>query len=127
MDTEPVELSGGLLKLLIGFWLLLPLQSFQSSITFTALAVVPEWAWGAFLVVVGIGHLAALCDGSPPWRRAASLVGFLTWFTFAAIFVHSNPAAFGWAAFAVIAGQQGWAYIRLGQLMRFRTLGGDGG
>lgn len=113
-DTEPVELSGGVLKVLLGFWLLLPMDSFASSPTFAVLDVIPETAMGLVLLAVGIGHLLALRDGYVPWRRAASLIGFLIWFTFAATFVWSNPPAMGWLPFLLSAAGQGWCYIRLG-------------
>ena len=113
-DTEPVELSGGALKVLLGCWLLLPLDSFGSSPTFAALDVIPEAALGFLLLGVGIGHLLALRDGYVPWRRMASLIGFLVWFTFAATFVWSNPPAMGWLPFLLSAAGQGWCYIRLG-------------
>lgn len=122
MDTEPIELSGGTLKLLAGAWLLMPFGTFETSSVFRLVAVIPEWAWGILLIAIGIGHLMALADGSAGWRRSASLLGFLVWFTFASTFVYSNAAGLSWCAFFVLACQQGWAYIRLGQLIRFQRL-----
>jgi hypothetical protein len=112
-DTEPAELSGGALKIALGFWLLLPWQTFTSSPTFESLAVVPEWIWGGVLVCVGVMHLAALRDGYRVWRRGACLVGFLVWFSMACTFVIANPPAMGWLLFMLSALQQGWCYIRL--------------
>lgn len=112
-DTEPTELSGGALKVMLGFWLLLPWQTFSSSPTFERLAVVPEWLWGGVLLSIGVGHLAALHDGYAPWRRGASLAGFLIWFSMAVTFVFANPPAMGWLLFMLAALAQGWCYIRL--------------
>jgi uncharacterized membrane protein HdeD (DUF308 family) len=113
-DTEPVELIGGGTKVAMGVWLLLPLQSFSSSPTFAALAILPEWVWGLFLLCVGIFHLAALHNGHRGWRKWAAVVGFLVWFSFGTVFVWTNPPAIGWIMFLAIAAAQMWASIRLG-------------
>ncbi len=112
-DTEPVELMGGATKVIMGIWLLLPLESFGSSPSFSTLAVFPEWAWGAFLLVVGLLHLSALHDGRRPWRSWASGVGFVVWFSFAVVFLTSNPPAIGWIMFLSVAFAQCWASVRL--------------
>ena len=112
-DTEPTELAGGLLKVVIGGWLLLPLQPFEASATFTQLDVLPEWAWGLALLAVGCGHLWAVWDGYVPWRRAASMLGFCVWFTLAVLAGWFNLAGLGLPLFALLAAGQGWAYVRL--------------
>src|SRR4051794_8451169 len=99
MDTEPTELFGGCLKVGLGTWLLAHPGAFSSSSTFSVIAVIPEWAWGGFLLCAGVGRMAALRRGAVPWRRLACLIGFLVWFSFAALFVWSNPPAIGWVAF----------------------------
>jgi hypothetical protein len=114
-DTEPVELIGGATKVAMGLWLLLPFDTFGSSRTFSALAVFPESAWGAFFLVVGLAHLAALYDGRRTWRAWASGIGFVIWFAFALVFVTTNPPAFGWIMFMSVALAQMWASVRLGQ------------
>lgn len=114
-DTEPAELSGGILKAAIGFWLLLPLDTFASSPTFAALAVLPEWAWGTALFCAGVFHLGVLRRGNRTWRQRASLLGFLVWFSFAVVFVITNPPAFGFLAFLMAGLAQMWCSIRLGR------------
>lgn len=113
-DTEPVEMAGGLLKVSIGFWLLLPFDTFGSSPTFRALAVMPEWLWGSSLIVVGLLHLHALMDGDRRRRWRGSMVGFVVWFAMAFVFVATNPPALGWIAFMGAALGQMWASLRLG-------------
>lgn len=113
-DTEPVELIGGATKVAMGIWLLLPFETFLSSPTFVTIGAFPEWAWGGFLLVVGTFHLAALHDGRRGWRKWASLIGFLVWFSFAVVFVVTNPPAIGWIMFLSVAFAQMWASIRLG-------------
>ncbi len=113
-DTEPVELAGGVLKVMLGAWLVLPWQSFASSPTFETLAVVPEWLAGMALLSLGAWHMLALRSGVRCWRRTASLLGFLVWFSMAVTFVIANPPAIGWLAFMMAALGQGWCYVRLG-------------
>lgn len=113
-DTEPVELMGGGTKVMMGVWLLLPFQSFTSSPTFAALAVLPEWVWGTFLLCVGVFHLAVLRNGDRDWRKWAALIGFLIWVSFGTVFVWTNPPAIGWIMFMSVGGVQMWASLRLG-------------
>lgn len=112
-DTEPVELGGGLLKIALGFWLLLPFDSFASSPSFVDLAVIPEPLLGAVILAFGCFHLYALRGGCPRLRRTASLAGFLIWFTLAGTVLLTNPPAMGWITFLAAACGQAWCYIRL--------------
>lgn len=112
-DTEPAELSGGLLKVLIGAWLLLPWDTFSSSPTFAVLSVLPETVWGGALVALGLWHWAALRSGDRDRRRLAATVGYLIWFSFSVLFVTTNPPALGWACFLVAGLAQLWVSLRL--------------
>jgi hypothetical protein len=116
-DTEPTELSGGLLKAVIGFWLLLPVQTFSNAPAFEAVSVIPESAWGVFLVVVGVLHLAALRNGHAGWRRWAALIGCFIWCAMGLTFMAANPAGIGPLLFVGAGLAQGWCYSRLGALM----------
>lgn len=114
-DTEPAELSGGLLKMAIGLWLLLPFDTFGSSPTFAALSILPEWLWGVTLIGLGTFHLLALQGGNRDQRRHAATIGYLVWFSFAVVFVATHPPAFGWIAFMVAGLAQLWCSLRLGR------------
>ena len=113
-DTEPIELIGGITKVLMGCWLLLPWDTFASSAAFSVLAVLREQLWGALLILIGAAHLAALYNGHRAWRGWAALIGFLIWFAFACVFVVTNPPGVGWIMFLSVAFAQMWASIRLG-------------
>jgi hypothetical protein len=113
-DTEPAELSGGALKVAIGLWLLLPLDTFESSRSFEALTILPEWAWGTLLLCIGVFHIGVLRLGDRDWRQRAALFGFLVWFSFAVVFVTTNPPGIGWLAFLMAGLAQMWCSIRLG-------------
>jgi hypothetical protein len=116
-DTEPTELSGGVLKVAIGTWLLLPAQTFSMSPAFGVISIIPENLWGVFLVVIGVGHLAALQNGHRAWRRWASLVGCFVWCAIGLTFLAANPAGLGSLLFLGAGIAQGWCYSRLGSLV----------
>lgn len=113
-DTEPTELAGGLMKLVIGSQLLLPLETFSTSVAFRDLSILPEWLWGSLLAIIGILHLAALRDGYRPWRRVASAVGCVLWFALGTTFLHATPGSLGAWVFILAALGQAWCYVRLG-------------
>lgn len=113
-DTEPIELQGATLKILLGFWLLLPWDSFDASPTFRYLDAIPETAWGTFLLITGFIHWYTLRSGYREMRRVSCLLGFLVWFALTVVFLVANAPAIGFAAFFVVALGQGWSYIRLG-------------
>lgn len=114
-DTEPAELSGGLLKVSIGAWLLLPWDTFESSPTFAVFSILPEWLWGLSLMALGASHLEALRSGNTDHRRHAATIGYLVWFSFAMVFVWTNPPAIGWLAFLTAGLAQLWCSLRLGR------------
>lgn len=120
-DTEPTELAGGALKVVIGVWLLLPARTFSSSPAFGVISVIPENYWGVFLVVIGIGHLAALRNGHPAWRRYAALVGCFVWCSMGLTFLVANPSGIGSLTFLAAGIAQGWCYSRLGRLSAARA------
>lgn len=112
-DTEPAELSGGLMKVAIGFWLLLPWSTFESSPTFAVFSILPEWVWGCSLLALGLAHLLSLRSGNIDRRRHGAMVGYLVWFSFAVVFVATNPPAIGWIAFLIAGLAQLWCSLRL--------------
>lgn len=109
-DTEPTELAGGFMKVLLGLWLL----SNDTTSTFSQLTVAPEWLWGVALVAIGVGHWLALRDGYIRWRRAAAMLGFLVWFCLGVTALLVNSSSLGGAIYLSLAVWQGWAYLRLG-------------
>lgn len=113
-DTEPTELSGGLLKVTIAFWLLMPFQSLSPA--FGAVTLIPEFWWSIFLLVVGIGHVTALRDGFPAWRRWGCLVGVFVWGALAISLWSNGVVGLAPLLFFGACLSQGWCYIRLGYI-----------
>jgi hypothetical protein len=114
-DTEPTEMFGGLLKLLLAAVLILPHGTFESSRVYGMLSALPEPVWAAVLLVFGVVHLAAIRGGDRGRRRMMSLAGFLIWFTWAASFFEGTPTNTGGVVYMLAALMQGWCYVRLGR------------
>jgi len=112
-DTEPTELSGGLLKLVLGVVLVAPFDTFGNSVAFRDLSLLPEWLFGMLFICIGIGHLAVLRNGSEYWRRQFAGIGAGVWLALSGIFLHAVPSS--WAAWVfLLAGVwQCWCYVRL--------------
>jgi len=102
------------MKIVLGSQLILPLETFGNSPAFRDLSFWPEWLWGALLVLFGFGHMVALRNGHRPWRRWASGVGFLIWFSLGVTFLHATPNSLGAWVFLLAALGQAWAFVRLG-------------
>lgn len=113
-DTEPTELSGGMLKVSIAAWLVLPTTALTP--IFGVIALVPETYWSLFLMVVGVGHLVALRNGHPSWRRWGSLVGFFVWCALGITLLVNGAVGLTPMLFLGAGLSQGWCYIRLGYL-----------
>jgi hypothetical protein len=115
-DTEPTELSGGVLKVTIALWLLMPWQSLSPA--FGAVSLIPEFWWSIFLMVVGVGHVAALRNGHPSWRRWGALVGFAVWCSLAITLLINGAVGLTPLLFFGAGFSQAWCYLRLGYVVR---------
>lgn len=113
-DTEPTELSGGVLKVTIALWLLGPWQALSPA--FGAVSMIPEIWWAVFLMVVGVGHLAAIRNGHPAWRQWGSLVGVFVWSSLAVSLWVNGVVGLAPLLFLGAAFSQAWCAIRLGWL-----------
>lgn len=112
-DTEPTEMAGGILKVLLGAQLLLPFDTFGSSTTFRDLQSLPEWLWGVALLSVGVSHLVALARGSAFWRRQFAFIGASVFLGLTGIFLHTSPSSWGAWVFCLAGVWQVWCYVRL--------------
>ncbi|HEX5204804.1 MAG TPA: hypothetical protein VFW27_33210 [Actinoplanes sp.] len=115
-DTEPTELAGGLMKVLLGLVLLTPLDTFGGARVYGMLSALSEPAWGAIMLLFGAAHLLALRSGRPSWRRTMCLAGFMIWFTWSVSFWLGNPSNTGGVVYALAALAQAWCYVRLSAL-----------
>lgn len=81
-DWEVVEIEGAVFKVLWGFWILLPWNSFGNFPT-NVFAVFgklgPEWVIGLGVMLLGLAHLYAIGFARRPTRRNFILVAFMFW------------------------------------------------
>jgi hypothetical protein len=114
-DTEPTEMFGGLMKLLLAVLLLVPVDTFNRSSVYGLLSVLPEPVWGAVMLVFGGVHLLSLRHGNRHWRRWMALAGFLIWFSWSVSIFVGAPSSTGGVVYLLAALAQGWVYVRLGR------------
>lgn len=114
-DTEPTEMFGGVMKLLLAGVLISPQDTFGSARVYGMLSALPEPIWGAVMLVFGTVHLLALRHGVRAWRRWMALTGFLIWFTWSVSFILGSPSNTGAVVYLLAAFGQAWAYVRLGR------------
>lgn len=114
MDTEPIELAGGITKLTVGLWLLAPWHTFGGNpALYGQLGALPEWGWGLVLIAFGAHHLAALRHGSLSWRRYASGLGFVVWWSWGLLFLLGQATVLVIPMLWLAALGQAWCSVRL--------------
>lgn len=72
----------GLLTLMWGMWIINPFWDVfsRAGVYSKAMEFAPEWAWGTWSTLCGLGILTALWRGSSHWLAGAS--GFVVWHWF---------------------------------------------
>lgn len=86
-DWEIVEIQGSIFKIVWGFWLLLPFNTFLGQPVYDALAsLTNEVGWGLFVFILGLCHLLTIAYGTVKWRRAFILVACMFWMFLSVIF-----------------------------------------
>lgn len=79
-DFEVFEAFNGLVAMLWGGVLLLPVSSFASGTSYSNMALLaPEWVWGLVLLVFGVAQVWALLLGVRSVRRNVALAMFSVW------------------------------------------------
>lgn len=103
-DTRLLELFVGLFSLAWGTYVLFPIDSFSSTTVFLYLSqVVPEWALGLTLMIVGICTAIFATSDDCIKRRFGLLANHLAWmfiFSFAITGNYASPAICTYAFFA---------------------------
>jgi len=111
IGTELDELFGALWALVLGGWLLLPLQTFANVRAFAVLeAISVEWLWGLALVVFGLVRLDALLMNRAHQRHGLSLLGVTLWSALAFFLIFGNIASPGGALFLLVAALETLSY-----------------
>jgi len=79
-SSFPLEVFTAVPAILWGFWLLLPLDTFSASLTYTVMAsVASELAWGLYFLLVGVLQILAIHGIILRWRRAMAVVSLFSW------------------------------------------------
>ena len=120
-DPGPLEWLMGTLKAVWGLWLILPTRTFAASPAAyrLALSVMPEWAWGLLMVVIGASQLAAWYADDRRGRFLAACAGTSFWFGFGSLMWGGDHRSAALAFQGTLAAFQGltavWLYQRLPQ------------
>lgn len=75
-----------------GLWILMPHDTFPTSISYNVMAsLAPEWVWGLVVMVVGAAQIATTLS-TRGWklRASANFATFVTWVFIATMFIVSN-------------------------------------
>lgn len=115
-DTLLPEVFNSTLSIAWGLWLLMPMDSFHSSIPGLALMGVfaPEPAWGVIILVIGLWQIAAVYVGNRTRRRIGMIISAAMW-TFIATFVTlANPHSTGTVVYSMLALSQCAIYLCAG-------------
>lgn len=102
--TELLESLLGSLALAWGLHLLLPLDTFHSSVAYLAMhEVAPEWAWGLATAVLGGAQIATSRFGTLRARQRAATISSAVWGFIATAFFVGSPASTAVATYSIIA------------------------
>lgn len=85
-DWEVVEIQCAFFKIGWGIWLLLPFHTFGGASYRGLATVMPEVAWGIFILFIGIVHFRAVFSKHLWFRKLMIFSGFSFWLYMALIF-----------------------------------------
>lgn len=113
-DVDLLELSYGVLMLGWGLQLLMPWDTFRSSIGYQVLAqIMPEGAWGLLLACVGAIKIGAYLLDLWSWRLGATLGAVMIWTFLAVAFGLANPYGTAVVVYPVLAFTSALVFWRL--------------
>lgn len=113
-DIDLLEITFGLLMLGWGVQLLMPWDTFRTSVSYQALGhIMPEWAWGGLLAWVGATKIGAYLLDQRRVRLAATLGACMIWTFLAVVFGIANPYGTGIVVYPVLAFTSALIFWRL--------------
>jgi hypothetical protein len=114
--THIVEFGGGLIMLMWGLWLVLPIHVFTADpLLYRVMAeLAPEWIWGLVGVVVGAGTVWVLLTDGRDGRARMALLHFIIWL-FVCLFIGQSSGFRSTAVpiYGMLSLGAGWVYVRL--------------
>lgn len=119
IDFDFSEVLTSFVAVFGGLMLLAPPNTFGISVTYTAMRdMMPEWAWGTLLFVLGMAQATALLANHHRARQWLAFVISGVWAFIALTFWISSFVSFGSVVFPALALSAAWAFWRLGVLAR---------
>lgn len=89
--VDAVEVLYYVITFLCGVRLLLPIPVFDTSITYNAMAWLPEWFWGLWMVLIGGFGLWAYHQDIWEARRKSTAATGILWVFITIMFLIGNP------------------------------------
>lgn len=114
-DFEFCEAMSGMVALGWGLVLAMPWETFDTSASFEAMSILPEWLWAGTMLWLGITQLGALVLDHRRPRRWSALGATAVWAFLAVGFAISNPYGTGIVVYPCLSAAAGWAYLRIGR------------
>jgi hypothetical protein len=109
--TDLHELFGAAWAFALGFWLLVPFDTFATTPTFRVLAAISiEGLWGAALFAFGLWRFDAILMNRRDTNHALTMAAVVLWGSLAVLFFLGNPAAPGAALFMLLATLESLSY-----------------
>lgn len=103
-DFEVFDAFNGMVALLWGFVLILPINTFGNSPSYANMKeIAPEWAWGLFIAIVGLTQLLSLVFSMQKLRKEISLAMFASWVFLSISFMTVGNVTTAWAVYPAFA------------------------
>ena len=113
-DSTSLEWLCAAVKTVWGLWLLLPLHTFASAPTvYRVAASLPEWAWGAAFLALGLAQARAWYVDARLRRWRLALAGTAAWLTWAGLLLIGDHRTSALAVWATLAAFQALAAVWL--------------
>lgn len=111
LERRPLDSYLATQSLWWGLWTLSPWDAFGVfPAAYTVLAYFPEWAWGALVVVHGLGYLAAIASDEDAMCRRGSLASQYLWAVVFVNFLVSVPLSTATPVYGMLFVGSYWAH-----------------
>lgn len=112
VDSASLELFAAVEAVVLGCFLLTPLPTFRSSVTFSFVGrIAPEETWGMVLLAIGMIQITALNSNNHPLRQTMSLVTAMLYGIWGAGLIISNISSTGTITYPLLAIAMIWAHV----------------
>jgi hypothetical protein len=115
LDKKHLEFLPAVFELLWGLWIINPWENtFAITSAYRIMAgVMPEWAWGALLLVLGIIQLIVIFRGTLHMRAISSVTCLFIFLSLALLIFFGNPASVTIPTYLIFAICEWFAYTEV--------------